>query len=820
MGNDIVDSTCADGAVREAKQTKDDREEQFEQMISKISDIVWRYDTDANEQYLGSYISPVADLMLGLPENAIGNRFDRYFSIVHPDDLPDLQKVFSEWIRTLAKDKTVEYRLRKADGSTLWVRSKGSAYSYPDGRISIFGTTSDITEQKQAEEALQESEARWQFALEGAGNGVWDWNGRKNRFFFSPQWKAMLGYEEHEIGSTLDEWDRRLHPDDREQCYADLRRHFRGETPIYHNQHRILCKDGTYKWVLDRGKVIEWTDDGKPLRFIGTQADITERRRAREEIQARAEELAWLLRSMMNAFVICQSVFDEQGRFVSYRFEYINDAYERITGMKFQEIRGKTVHEVWPETEASWIENYGKVALTGRPITFDMFHRPTGKHYHCHVYRPWKTPERFCIIFDDITERKQAEEALIFAKEAAEDAARTKSEFLANISHEIRTPLNGIIGMIELLLETNLNAEQREYAQITRISGETLLSLVNSILDFSKIEACKMKLETVDFDLRSTLVDTINLLTVSAREKGLDLTYTVAPEVPLLLRGDPGRLRQILVNLGANGVKFTSRGRIAIRALLERENERTVKLRFLVSDTGIGIPKNRLSMLFSPFTQVDSSTTRKYGGTGLGLAISKQLAELMGGEIGVESEEGKGSTFWFTAVFEKQTTNFESSDASLPRQIDRLDRGAIKSSAAWNAISEKIKHKIRILVAEDNAINQKVAQAMLRKMGIQADLVATGQEAIVALQKVPYDLVLMDCQMPDMDGFEATRCIRQEESKVLNPRIPIIAMTASTMKGDREKCIQAGMDDFIAKPVLPGELAEMLARWLANICDG
>jgi len=190
-------------------------------------------------------------------------------------------------------------------------------------------------------------EQEWCLGLERAEEQV----------FFSPQWKAMLGYEEHEIGSTLDEWEKRLHPDDREQCYADLRRHFRGETPIYHNQHRILCKDGTYKWVLDRGKVIEWTDDGKPLRFIGTQADITERRRAREEIQARAEELAWLLRSMMNAFVICQSVFDEQGKFVSYRFEYINDAYERITGMKLQEIRGKTVHEVWPETEASWIEN-------------------------------------------------------------------------------------------------------------------------------------------------------------------------------------------------------------------------------------------------------------------------------------------------------------------------------------------------------------------------------------------------------------------------------------------------------------------------------
>jgi CheY-like chemotaxis protein len=363
-----------------------------------------------------------------------------------------------------------------------------------------------------------------------------------------------------------------------------------------------------------------------------------------------------------------------------------------------------------------------------------------------------------------------------------------------------------------LLLDMDLNAEQHEYAQIAHSSGETLLSLINNILDISKIEARKLELEALDFDLRSMLKDNEDFLAIGAHKKGLELVCLVDPSVPSLLRGDPGRLRQILVNLGGNAVKFTDNGKIVIRISLEREDERNATIRFEVSDTGIGIPANRQDILFSPFTQVDGSTTRQYGGTGLGLAISKHLAELMGGKIGLESEEGEGSTFWFTAVFEKQPTGSGSADE---KSAKIWGEGAIERSVAEPTIPENDKQKIRILVAEDNPVNQKVAQAMLRKMGLRADVVADGQEAVNALQTVPYDLVLMDCQMPEMDGFEATLCVRQEGSKALNPSIPIIAMTASTMQGDREKCIQAGMNDFIAKPVQIRELAEILARWLA-----
>ncbi len=542
-------------------------------------------------------------------------------------------------------------------------------------------------------------------------------------------------------------------------------------------------------------------------------------------------------------------------------------------------------------------------------------------------------------LLEEVSVRIKTEAALNLAKQEAEQASQSKSNFLANMSHEIRTPMNGILGMAGLLIETDLTHQQRQFAQTVCNSANALLTVINDILDYSKVEAGKLELDIVDFDLRNTLEDLTDVLAITAQKKQLEFTTILHHKVPENLQGDPGRLRQILVNLGNNAIKFTEKGCVCIRCTAESESETEATIRISVSDTGIGIPKDRLDRLFKSFSQVDASTTRKYGGTGLGLAISKQLVEMMGGTIGVESEPDNGSTFWFTLTLTKQSLQpvqksptdnriagkrvlivdnspnvlaalqeqlialgccvsvaadsrnaltalsdaaqkqspFDSVilDANLPElDGERLSRriktaDSIKNTklislspigmqvdsampedsdfagflskptkqqtlvnclnrifgAADEAISDGTETPktglqpetatnslpLRILLAEDNRVNQKVAKFTLRKLGYEIDIVSNGVEALAAIQNNNYDLVLMDVQMPEMDGMTATAEIRKLDSG--KRHIPIIAMTAHAMKGDREKCIAAGMNDYTSKPIKPAELKDKIEKW-------
>ncbi|HKI36004.1 MAG TPA: response regulator [Gemmataceae bacterium] len=825
--------------------------------------------------------------------------------------------------------------------------------SRPDDELlamfaSLGSQIGQFIERKIAEEELREARERFELAVRGSGDGLWDWDVRSNTVYFSPRWKEMLGYADDEIAHTYGEWEGRVHPDDLERALATIRDYFNDPAAVtYELEHRLRRRDGSYCWFLARGVALR-DGAGRPYRMAGSHTDIT----PRKQMERRLRDEEALYHSLVETLPLNIFRKDRDGRFT-----FGNSRFLQELGKTLDEVRGKTDFDFYP---AALAEKYRaddvRVMQTGEVFETTEEHvRPGGEKMYVQVL---KTPVHDArqrvvgtqAIYWDVTDRKRAEEALHRAREAAEAASRAKSTFLANMSHEIRTPMGAVIGMTELVLDTPLTEEQRDYLEIVRKSADALLAVINDILDFSKIEADKMDLDRVPFDLRELLGDTLSTLALRAHQKGLELAGRVAPEVPPAVVGDPNRLRQVFVNLIGNAIKFTERGEVVVEVKKTEDRRQKTEgagiltsdfclLEFSVRDTGIGIPSDKQQMIFDPFSQVDGGTTRKYDGAGLGLAISSRLVAMMGGRISVESDPGRSSTFRFALplepagapparpvhperlrglsvlvvddnatnrrILEETLLGWEMRptcaagaeealaaleeghragtpfalvllDAQMPgtdgfmlaeRIQERPELTAlatvmmlssagqpgnmarrrevgitthltkpVKQAELWKAIlaalgegeAEREARKevseghsagrgalpsprtLHILLAEDNPFNQKLALGLLGRVGHSLVVVKNGAEAVAALERDSFDLVLMDVQMPEMDGFQATKLIREREVP-LGRHTPILAMTAYAMKGDRERCLAAGMDGYVSKPIRAHELIEAIA---------
>jgi PAS domain S-box-containing protein len=524
--------------------------------------------------------------------------------------------------------------------------------------------------------------------------------------------------------------------------------------------------------------------------------EVSERKRMETALVAANNTLGELIKASPISIV----AYDLKGIVQSW-----NPAAERLFGWTEKEVIGHRLPFIPDDKQGEFHERIRK-SLQGQELSGESVRRvkKDGSSVELSIasapLRDAKGIETGLIsVITDLTERRQVEEALENARAAAEAANRAKSEFLANMSHEIRTPMNGVIGMTELALDTELTLEQREYLSMIKSSGDALMNVINDILDFSKIEAGKLELDPIQFNIRDTVEDAARTLAVSAHQKGLQLVTDIQPGIPDGLVGDPVRLRQVLLNLLGNAVKFTDVGEVILR--VEGEPTRNgVDLHFSVRDTGIGIPADRQKLIFEAFTQADNSTTRKYGGTGLGLTITSRLVDLMGGRIWVESQPGAGSIFHFNAPF----TLGAGAALQIPREVD--DGRNLPAHLLREA-----RPTLRILLAEDNPVNRALARRLLENKGHTVVTANNGLEALAFLETESFDVALMDVQMPEMNGFEATRALRQKE-RTSKKHLPIIALTAHAMKGDEERCLAAGMDAYISKPIRNTELLALLER--------
>ncbi|HWQ19498.1 MAG TPA: PAS domain S-box protein [Methanotrichaceae archaeon] len=668
----------------------------------------------------------------------------------------------------------------------------------------------EAEERRRVEAGLRESEEKYRTIVETANEGIWTVDAQRKTTYVNSKMAEMLGYSPEEmIGrSGLD------FTDEEGKAISDLKVENRLHGIKESHEFKLIRKNGSPLWTIVSAQPL-LDEDGKFAGSTSMLTDITQRKRAEEALKTRESDLAR-----------AQAV----AHLGSWRWDLDSDVVSwsrelyRIFGvdpMTFVPSNAAAEQMIHPDDRAMHARLVG-VAMTGKAVEpFESrIIRPSGEErvvlasgFDVEFDGLGKPVVLFGTILD-ITDRKQMEEELrksrdelelrvaertaelVKAKEAAEAAAQAKAAFMANMSHELRTPMNAVIGMTSLLLEEEITPEQKEYVEIIRKGGEAMLALINDILDISRAEREGVKLEYQPFSLRGCIEESMELVSDQASKKNLNLAYTIKYGTPDIIVGDSGRLRQILVNLLSNAIKFTDAGEISVSISSKALGENRHQILFAVKDTGIGIPQGKMDQIFQPFTQAEMAINRKHGGAGLGLSISKRLVELMGGTIRADSTPGEGSTFCFT-IEAKAAPGKSIKSESIAQPIENLGE----------------QHPLAILVAEDNPSNQKVLVEMLRRMGYRADAVADGIEVLEALERRPYDLILMDVKMPEMDGLEAARQIR----KLWPDNGPkIIAITAYALAGDREKCIEAGMDDYIAKPVKKDDLEVILRKYSAS----
>jgi len=617
-------------------------------------------------------------------------------------------------------------------------------------------------------------------------------------------------------------------PADRQRYREQLERRLTGQTALLAYQHQYLRPDGSIVAV----EVHEHRLENRYRQIVGLRlasVDVTERKKSED----RAYETATELRALFQAFPDLFLKLDREGNVLDSKGGQSSDPFlapEKFADHNLKELLTEPIAKQFGEAQ-------DKVRKTSavEVIEFTVEGREAQQVYEARLLP--LTWDHWIAVVRNITVRKSSElklteyaqelerknEELESALTTAREATQLKNRFLANMSHEIRTPMNGVLGMTDFLLSTPLTSEQQEYAEAIKGSADSLLVLITDLLDLSRIESGKLRIERIPFPLGTTVSEVASLFALEARMKGLDFISVIPSDLPAYVVGDPGRLRQVLNNLVGNALKFTDRGEIGIQVEVLSDSTNVIQVRFTVHDTGIGIPSEEQERLFESFTQVDASSTRRHGGSGLGLAISKQLVDLLGGEIGMSSEPGHGSRFWFTASFGKATPGDVPLQKAVIRTAPRPSMKPSQSAPATRAAAPikvpapapvTISTHFRVLLAEDNEINQRITLRLLEKLGLAADAVLTGREAVQALEKRKYDLVLMDCQMPDMDGFEATAIVRSREGA--ERRTPICALTANAMEGDRERCLAAGMDDYISKPVGLEKLRKAVDRWVYN----